>query len=816
VPSIVFIIAQSIIYGKESCGRMSNKLLYLDCESAGLHSMMVLLQYAVEDGPIILYEIWKEPVKTTLELIEYICQHTVVFFNAAFDWYHLAKIYTIWSLLPSDWVPEEHIEEIAQIEPKGINGPCIKPAGVMDLFLYSRKGPFQSLMAREDIRIKRVPTALAYALAQDLEHRIELDGIYFAKSADRDAPRWKVYDLVSKRGIVNPDFKDVVLKFNAAGGLKFLAEYALGLTPKHHFSDVELDSSWRPFELGYAPYALAVSSAPDWECYNADGKLVGMAWPALIHEHIRHWHENAAAREYANDDIVYTRALYDYFGRPEPNDDDSILACMVAVVRWHGFEYDREGIEQLMQLAIARVSISPVNINKPHAVRRYLMETLDEMEGIVIEESTRKANLENLQKWYINKPESCTKCFGDGHISEEVICARCNGTGTVQVGLHPAAIRARELLEIKAASKEIELYAKLLKAKRFHASFKVIGALSSRMAGGDGLNAQGIKKTNTVRKMFPLTWEGYQLCGGDFDSFEVTLADAVFDDDKLHQTLIDGKSIHALLGMELYNKTYDEINDSKGTDFDMYSRAKSGMFGFLYGGDFNTWNQKLAIPLDEAKKAYDKWCAKYPGIGKARMRIFDNFCSMRQPGGLGTQVVWKEPADYCETFLKFRRYFTLENKICKALFELANKPPAAWRACPIKVTRRDRVQTAGGAVQSALYGAAFQIQAASMRAANNHLIQSPGAQITKAVQRKIWDLQPPGVNKFRVVPFNIHDEIMCVTHPDYIQIVADTVQKSVESFRPQVALIGLKWQMEMNNWAEKKQGSKTLHITWEK
>jgi hypothetical protein len=771
--------------------------------------MMVLLQYAVEDGPITLYEVWKQPVSETLSLIEWICEHTVVFFNAAFDWYHLAKIYTIWSLLPPEWIPEEHIEEIAQMESKGVDGPCIKPAGAMDLFLYSRKGPYQSLMAREDIRIKRVPTALAYALAQELERKIELDGIYFAKSADKNAPKWKVFDIVSKKGIVNPEFKDVVLKFNAAGGLKYLAEYAMKLTPKHHFSDVELDSSWRPFELGYAPYATAVASAPDWECYDTDGKLVGMAWPALISEHIKHWHENEAAREYATDDIVYTRALYKHFGEPEPNDDDSILACMVAVVRWHGFEYNKDGIEQLMQSAIAKVANSPVNINKPHAVRRYLMETLDDIEGIIIEESTRKANLEQLQAWYVNDSEECTKCMGAG-------CARCNNIGTLEPGKHPAAVRAAELLEIKAASKEIELYAKLLKAKRFHASFKVIGALSSRMSGGDGLNAQGIKKTDTVRRMFPLTWEGYTLCGGDFDAFEVTLADAVFDDEYLRQTLLDGKSVHSLLGMELFNKSYEEINASKGTDFDMYTRAKSGMFGFLYGGDFNTWNQKLAIPLEQAKKAYDKWCAKYPGIGKARMRIYDDFCSMRQPGGIGTQVVWKDPSDYCETFLGFRRYFTLENKICKALFYLANKPPAAWRACPIKVTRRDRVQTAGGAVQSALFGAAFQIQAADMRAANNHLIQSPGAQITKAVQRKVWDLQPAGIGPFLVAPMNIHDEILCVTNPSTVDATADAVEQAVESFRPLVPLIGMKWQMAMHNWAEKKSGAITRHITWEK
>ena len=136
----------------------------------------------------------------------------------------------------------------------------MKPTSSLDLLLHSRKGPYQSLMAREDIRIRRVPTALANALAEELEQRVELDGIYFARSADKDAPRWKVFDVKNRDGEIDPNFKDVVLKFNPSGGLKFLAEYAMGFKPKYHCKDVEPPKSWRPVELGYAPTALAVSS----------------------------------------------------------------------------------------------------------------------------------------------------------------------------------------------------------------------------------------------------------------------------------------------------------------------------------------------------------------------------------------------------------------------------------------------------------------------------------------------------------------------------------------------------------------------------
>ena len=175
-------------------------------------------------------------------------------------------------------------------------------------------------------------------------------------------------------------------------------------------------------------------------------------------------------------------------------------------------------------------------------------------------------------------------------------------------------------------------------------------------------------------------------------------------------------------------------------------------------------------------------------------------------------MIWKEPNDRVVSFLGFPRYFTLENKICRALFELANAPPKGWRNHAVKVWRRERVQTAGGAVASALYGAAFGLQQANMRAAANHEIQSPGGQICKHVQRAIWDLQPVGVHELKVAGMNVHDELMCVTHPDYVTKVTEKVREVVESYRPQVPLIGMTWNEAQANWAEKKGGSITVKI----
>jgi DNA polymerase I-like protein with 3'-5' exonuclease and polymerase domains len=117
--------------------------------------------------------------------------------------------------------------------------------------------------------------------------------------------------------------------------------------------------------------------------------------------------------------------------------------------------------------------------------------------------------------------------------------------------------------------------------------------------------------------------------------------------------------------------------------------------------------------------------------------------------------------------------------------------------------RRDRVQTAGGAVASALYGAAFAIQAASMRSAGNHVIQGFGAAITKAVQRRAWGLQPAGVHDWQIAIMQVHDELLVVHKPELSDQVRDTIKAGVESYRAKVPLIGMDWLQNAGSWADK-------------
>jgi hypothetical protein len=816
--------------------RFRKDAFYIDTETCGFHGLVTLIQWAYEDGDIHLHNLWDVPVQDTIDLIERFAQSTCVFFNATYDWFHLCKIHTMWSLLPKKEIPRNiPMDVLVRAEKDARDGPCLKPKDVMCLMLHSRKGAFQTLMSRHDVKVTKVPSPLAEPLRNVLENLIELDDILFAKRKNPNAPKWGVYDRIKKgkEDVVDPNFKDVVLKFKPARGLKYLAQHCLGLDPEFNsFEDVYPEREGKLFELGYAPFALAISSeAEGWKVYDKNNKLRGRAWPAHIATDIEHWRTNEEARRYGRDDVKYTRLLDEYFEFPESGDNDSVLACMVAAVRWHGFTVDTDAVAELLRKSRAVLEASPVNINKPSEVKAYIRDVMDESEATLIDKSTKKANLEKIRADYVVDPDSddfdadlggelCVRCLGDGEESGSP-CPRCEGRGFIPAGPTLASKRADEILQCKIAAKEVELYDKLLKAGRFHAAFQVIGTLSSRMAGGEGLNAQGIKGSKEVRGAFPLMWDGTILCGGDFDGFEVTIADAVFGDPKLRQYLLDGVSIHTLMAAQIYpDKTQEEIKASKGFadggDIDMYTRGKQAVFATLYGGDANTINKKLSIPKKIAEAAYDGFQEEFPGIKETREEIAEQFQALKQHGEIGTgHISYKPPAEYVETFLGFRRYFTLENKIAKAIYDLARNTPRAWRKLDWKVVRRDREQTPAGAISSALYGAAFQIQASTIRAANNHLIQSPGAVITKHLQRRIWDVQPSGVNPWRVAPINVHDEVLSVTDPAYVDEVTEIVVEVVESFREKVPLIGMDWVKSMANWAGKKGGGENLevHIT---
>ena len=785
-------------------------MIFFDTETCGLHGPTVLIQYAEDDGPVYLHSVFTSPIQQTLDVIENLVESDIVGFNLTFDWFHICQTYTTLELLlrhvGRDACPADHITAYAVCEEAARNGKCLKPKGALDLLLHARKGPYQNTMDRDPVIIKRVPTALAVRLVHELDRRIQMPDIFFAKRTNKSI-RWQIEDLTDDLGNINDDFKNVVLRFAPSAQLKMLAIDALGIPPNEiqFYESVALDEKLYPFELGWAPYALA----PFYEDLQS-GKVLRQPspvdwynkWPVVISHHISHWGFNRIAREYALKDVIYTRALYRKFDEPAISDDDSVLACMVGASRWRGFGINSSAMEKLRNDASAIQDKAKYNFNSTAVCRTYLEGAMDSTELLVLRNgdgfTTKGIILEEIAKW--KKSTVCTACNGNG-------CADCNLSGLLSTAEpHQASIRAQEILDFRHAQKEVELYDKLLCAGRFHASLNVIGTRSSRMSGSDGLNPQGIKRALYVRECFPLSLDEMLLAGGDFDAFEVNIADAVFFDPDLHRDLLQGKKIHALFGTFLFAPmTYEQVLATKGLpgEADKYARSKNGVFCILYGGEEYSLQTRVGISEENATNAFRAWCNKYKVWGKERQKYFDMFCSMRQPGGIGTKVEWHEPADYVESLYGFRRYFTLENQIVRALFNLAEKPPKDWMGIKISVQRRDRLQSVCGAVRSALFAAAFSIQAANMRAAANHVIQSTGGQLTKMLQRQLWDLQPCGINHWRIQPLNIHDEIMCPVLPAFVKDTSLTVARFVEKYKKDVPLLAIKWLTDLKTWGDK-------------
>ena len=356
------------------------------------------------------------------------------------------------------------------------------------------------------------------------------------------------------------------------------------------------------------------------------------------------------------------------------------------------------------------------------------------------------------------------------------------------------------------------------------------------MYGTDGLNAQGIKHDKYIRQQFPLAHGDLVLCGGDFMSFEVSIIAALCDDEKLNEELSrcakckyvwpvekyatqidcpncgqsDGnepcrQKFHGLFAMGLKEGiTYDEVVASKGTANDYYDKGKRGGFAKFYGGNENTLvDRGVADSIEIAISCLEWFDETFPGSRRFSEEIVADYCSMQQPDGVGSKVVWNDPKDYVESMLGFRRYFTIENRICKKLFDLANNLPKAWKEVPGVVVRRDREQKIGGAVMSALFAAAFNLQAKNMRAAGNHRIQSTGATITKELQVRLWGLQPVGVNDWCIQPLNIHDELMCPIQEHLKPEARSIVETLVQDYRYLIPLIGISWSDNLTSWADK-------------
>lgn len=754
-------------------------MIFYDTESIGFFSPTVLIQYAIDDQEPIIHDIFKKPVKDTINLIEMFMENDLVGFNLSHDHFHLSRTYGVFKMLPQNKPPE--ILDIYDLEDEeeAHSRYCLKPRGSLDLMLYGRKNELQATMNQKDIILRKVPRALAKLLVKELEQKVEIPPIYFARREGKHT--WKLKEIEEGTGheitpeeyimikegkpnapIIDTDFINIRLSFAPSTGLKNIAKYILN-------AETDTIDNMLPFK-----------KPEEYSWFPSAG-----LWASVASEHIYGWSNDKRRRKYAKDDVIHTRNLYYYFGSPNCFDDsDSALACMVGGLHWKGFSIDTELANS--QLQEERSIIEPikkkVNFNAPKQVKEYLLLKANQIEKVLITD-TKEETLKNLVD-----------------------------NGSDEVGK-----ASSEILKARRADKKINVLNKLLKAKKLYATYKVVGTKSNRMSGGSmggsgkggSINPQGIGKKDGLRKVFTLKDKGYELSSGDFDGFEVSIASAVYNDENLLKDLLSGKSIHALWGAELFNMEYDEIKGTDGIpaneDGGYYARAKNSFFAQLYGAQTPKIAEITNLPEENVWEAKKRFEEKYTGIEKARLSLYEDFEAMYQPNGIGTQIMWKEPKEYAESFLGFRRYFTMEFRVVKALYDIANNPTEEMLAMGqlTRVKRRDRIQTGAGALQSAVYAGAFNLQSSVIRAAQNHLIQSPGGQITKELQTRIWGLQPFGISDWEVMPMNIHDEIQLVHKPKHREVVETIVKTFIEEYKDLIPMIGMTWKKNLNNWGDK-------------
>jgi hypothetical protein len=235
-----------------------------------------------------------------------------------------------------------------------------------------------------------------------------------------------------------------------------------------------------------------------------------------------------------------------------------------------------------------------------------------------------------------------------------------------------------------------------------------------------------------------------------------------------------------------------------------YKRGKTAIFAMLYGAQPEKLAKALKLSVAETKAGLERFLKKYPGIRKAQQLVTDSLTALVQPEAHGP-IIWKEPQEYVSSFMGFRRYFTLEYSIIRALYAMANNPSDNLQSLGLgtKVVRRDRVQSAFGATVSAIYALAFNLQSQILRAGVNHRIQSPGGQSTKELEYEIWCVQPRGIHEWLVQPLNIHDEIQCPCHPSVVDRVTDVVNAKVSQLQRLIPMVSMKWKTNLKNWGEK-------------
>lgn len=766
------------------------KVCFMDTESVGLLGPACLIQYQFYDtktdisSDIVLHEPWKSTAGENAELIEEIINSKVVGFNLPHDIHHLAITYNMSRIFTKS--EQFNIYEYQEfLKLKEMTDYCLFPKETLDLMVYGQQNEFQAIMKQKPIKLKRVPKVLAQDLVKELTKRVQLNPLYFAGM--KGGYHWEINDIWSLRHPdekmrgrqvtpedrkkdnirIDNDFVNLTLPFNPKKGLKDIVQHILGVDEAEKF---DLSGLKKPRTRFWNPKE-------------------GDDWIDVFDEWKDMWEHDPFQREYARNDVVYTRKLYEYFKCPDGDSNTDVIAAMLGNSYQYGFDIDLEKTGKLFaeKLDIVDLSKEYVNVNAHRQVTKWLAEGQPEfIKEEIISAGSAKAVLEAY-----SQPAN----LGDDEEDESADLLRT---------------KAQSILGWRHAEQWVRLLEKLLIAKKMYVQFKPSGTKSNRLSGGsmegkgESINPQGIPSQDEFRECITFTNDARMaLSGGDAKSFEVVIMCKVYDDPTLNKEMAEGLKFHALFGSLIYECTYEEMLSKAWKD--KYNRAKTIVFRKAYGGQDPAEFARIAgVSVEQYLRAEVVFEQKYPKVRESREAIQEDYRALKQLDE-GGKVTWDEPKEYVDSFKGFKRYYTAEIEVMRALFDLAQKLPQDMvdKGKHIKVMRRDKIQSASGATMSSLFGAAFAVQGQIERSASNHKIQSAGAEIIKELQADmIRKFQPRGIHSFMCVPFNIHDELQVVHDRTLTQEIEDYVRDFVKEEEKELPMFDMGWTKEGANWSE--------------
>lgn len=158
---------------------------------------------------------------------------------------------------------------------------------------------------------------------------------------------------------------------------------------------------------------------------------------------------------------------------------------------------------------------------------------------------------------------------------------------------------------------------------RLYSVFRLAGTATGRLSSGgaegsSGINMQQIPRDKRYKSLIAAP-EGYTLIELDYSQIELRVAASLAGEKTMIEIYRDGGDIHRETALAVSGKT--DIDKSDRT------KAKSVNFGFLYGMgarsfmDYSRDSYGVAVTLDEAEEARERFFGKYTGLRKWHKKV---------------------------------------------------------------------------------------------------------------------------------------------------------------------------------------------------